>query len=227
MRLRKRIINHPSVIALRKTLGLKQYFSQNLEDKTIANYFGAFKGNLLSVGENDGVTYSNALYFILHGWSADLVEPSTVAFSKVSKLHRNNNKVKVHQFAIGEQNGTVDFFESGELESLGDTSLVSSLHQSTTTQWDKVNFNKTTTRVLDFKTFLATEAKHKTYDFITIDAEGSDLSILKQMDLTQLGCKCLIIEYGDEATRKQMIEHCTKHGLSLAHNTTENLIFTK
>ncbi|MBO9204297.1 MULTISPECIES: FkbM family methyltransferase [Niastella] len=228
MRLRKRVSNHPAVVSLRNKLGIKQYFGQNQEDKTIAQYFGDFKGTLLSIGENDGITYSNALHFILNGWSADLVEPSQVAFSKVSKLHRGNNKVAIHQVAIGEQNGEADFYDSGQLEGLGDTSLVSSLKKDTTTMWTGVNFNKITIKTYDFQTFNTTVARYKTYDFITIDAELMDLTILKQMDLTKLGCKCLIIEHGgEEATKKQMIDHCTKHGLSLAHTTQENFIFTK
>jgi FkbM family methyltransferase len=228
MRLRKRILNHPAILKLLNKFGVNQYFAQRNEDKIIAGYFGDFKGTLLSVGENNGVLFSNVLYFILRGWSADLVEPSPVVYPKMKKLHRHNDKIGTHQIAIGEQNGMADFYDSGELVDLGDSSLLSTIHFSLTQQHDNVKFNKTQTKVVDFQTFLADVSKYKTYDFISIDAELSDLSILKQMDLTKLGCKCLIIEHADnEDGKKQMIDHCAMHGLSLSHTTIENFIFTR
>lgn len=228
MRIRKRMLNHPAVFQLLNKIGVKRYFSQNQEDKIIAGYFGDFKGSLLSIGENDGVTYSNALHFILRGWSADLVEPSTKAFSKMKKLHRLNDKIMMHKIAIGEQNGIVDFYDSGELEGLGDTSLVSTIHVEGTKPWTNVSFKKTRTRVLDFRTFHAHVAMHTRYELVSIDAELSDLSILKQLDLTELGCKCLVIEHAnDDDIKDQMIDHCSKHGLSLFHTTPENFIFAQ
>lgn len=228
MRIRKRIFHHPAVFKLLNRFGVNQYFGQNQEDKIIAEYFGEFKGSLLSIGENDGIIFSNVLHFILCGWSADLVEPSPVAFSKMRRLHRHNDKIMMHQIAIGEQNGIFDFYDSGQLEGVGDTSLVSSIHFAATRQWTNVSFNKTQTKVLDFHSFNAYVSMYNAYDLISIDAELSDLSILKQLDLTNLRCKCLIIEHANNVDiKRQMIDHCAIHGLSLLHTTQENFIFTK
>ncbi len=59
-------------------------YSQNNEEQIIIEYFKDFKGHLLDIGANDGLTLSNSRKLIELGWTGDLVEPSPNAFQKLT-----------------------------------------------------------------------------------------------------------------------------------------------
>src|ERR1700749_2117433 len=168
MRIRKR---------LQLYFGLCKWYGQRKEDKIIAEYFGGFKGTLLSIGENDGITYSNVLYFIKRGWLADCVEPSPKAFARLTKRHFYNPRVSCSRVAIGTSNGRMPFYESGSLVNLGDTGLVSTLRPEVKAQWTNTKFKETTVEVVTFAHYFDRIARFEHYDLISIDAEGADLDI--------------------------------------------------
>lgn len=216
MRIRKR---------LQFYFGLCKWYGQRQEDKIIAQFFGDFKGTLLSIGENDGLIYSNVLYFIKRKWRGDLVEPAPKAFGRLFHRHWMNPKVCCHPLAIDNATGVMPFYESESLVNLGDTGLVSSLYQRLVDQWPKTKFRKTEVQVLTFADFMQTRAYYDRYDLISIDAEGSGLSILKQMNLEKLGCRCLVIEHEGDIASYNVIMSAA--GFRLLATTEENLIFVK
>lgn len=58
------------------------------------------------------------------------------------------------------------------------------------------------------------------FDFISIDAEGMDLIILKQIDLTKVKLICL--ECGPHEV--EMRQYCEGFGMKQIHRNFENLI---
>jgi len=203
-------------------------YSQNAEDLFILNYFGNYKGTLLEVGANDGKTLSNSLLLIKNGWKAHLVEPGNV-FEYLFHQHVANSNVTLHNYAIGgEFNKEATFYESAAHVAGGaDIGLVSSLDFEETERWRKngVAFTETKVQVKSFREFYK-EAGQPKFDFISIDAEGFDWDILQQINLTEVGCKALCIEFnGIEALQVQFTNYCALHGLKLAHINNENLIF--
>lgn len=176
--------------------------SQHQEQSVILEYFNGRTGNLLDIGSNDGITFSNSLALIQCGWAGDLVEPSHEAFRRLCQLHVHRENVYLHNVAIWDRNGEVDFYESGPLVNGHDFALVSSLKVDETQRWKTVRkpehrpvaYKQTKVIAIDWKTFMQ-HSYCKTYDFITIDVEGCELDILRQMDLTALGCKMICVEY--------------------------------
>lgn len=196
-------------------------YTQNQEQKYIENYFGNFKGNLLSIGENNGKTFSNSLKLIELGWKATLIEPSPKSFSALKELHRGNNRIRCLNVAIGSKKSAMAFYESEHhLKDMSDFALLSSLDYKETERWRKVGvkFNEIIVNVVPYS-----EVKDD-YDFITIDAEGYDLLILKQIDLSMT--KLLCIEWNSIADiKKQILEYCLIFGLNnLIYVCGENLL---
>lgn len=216
MRIRKRLQNF---------LGLTKWYGQRQEDKIIAAYFGDFSGTLLSIGENDGRTYSNVLHFIQGGWKADLVEPSPIAFRRLMKRHLYNDLVYCHQMAISQKTGKQLFWDSGELIGLGDTGLVSTLHPKLVRQWHQTAFCEMEVRALTFPDFLHYCAHYQQYDLISIDAEGEDLAILQQTDLRALGCRCVVIERGGDPLPFRAL--LSGQGYRQLAQTEENFIYIR
>lgn len=205
-------------------------FSQNNEDLFILNYFGDFKGTLLSIGENDGVTFSNSRLLIEHGWKAHLIEPGAV-YDDLSFLYKDglDDNVHTYKLAIGDKDDKVSLYDSGPHVPNGtDKGLVSTTDINETKRWLNVEFKERRVWMKTFKSFIEQFVIEPKFDFISIDTEGNDLSILKQIDLNEVGCRCLIVEWNTKiAVGAQFIEYCAKFQVYLRHTTPENLIFCK
>lgn len=228
MGIRRKILYSSFGIRLTERWKLPISYAQNKEDLMVAKYFGDFKGTILSIGENNGTVLSNVLYFLLRGWVGDLVEPAPGPFKKLVKLHADRYlKIRNHQLAISNQTGRAILYRCGELLGMGESDIVASLDRECTERWG-AGCNPFPVNTVTFQDFMYAHAKYKKYDLISIDAELMDLEILQQMDLTELRCKCLVIEHANDAKiMGAMMDHACTHGLFEYARTPENLIFTK
>lgn len=203
-------------------------FSQNSEEDIIINQFRNMGGVFLDIGANDGVSLSNTYGLALGGWEGVCIEPSITAFAKLSETYRGNSKITLLKCAIGGkgQSGNKIFYESGTHLGKGDTSLLSSLNESEIEKWaNSTEFKKTVVKVIDFEEMMAL-VSHKWFDFISIDTEGNDLIILKQMDLNMLQTSCVCVEWNGK-NKDQFDEIMLPKGFSLIHTNLENLIYAK
>lgn len=198
-------------------------YSQNNEEKIIANYFGQHKGTFLSLGENDGQTFSNVRQLALDGWSGLCVEPAPTPFEKLKKLYQKNSKVKCLQYAITDYSGKIDFFHSGTHLNNGDTDLISTTEPVELLRWPDVQFTKTSVHCLTFSELLK-KTKFKEFDFISIDIEGAELKILPSINFTALSTKLVCVEYNGK--NKQLFNKIFS-SFTLIHQNAENLIYGK
>lgn len=202
-------------------------YSQNAEDTYIANYFGDFKGNLLEIGANEGITLSNSKLLIEQGWSAYLIEPGSVCGDLIL-LHKGNPKVHIYNYGIGIKEEIVTFYESGAHVFNGtDRGLVSTFDFAETIRWrnNGVDFTEQHIQLVPFDKFY-NYIDNPVFDFISIDAEGYDWQILQQIDLALVGVKALCIEWnGNPELKILFTKYCEIYGLKLAHINSENLIF--
>lgn len=202
-------------------------YAQNKEDLQILEYFGEQTGTLLSVGENDGKTFSNAKLLIEHGWEAYLFEPGTVC-ADLLELHRGNKKVHVFNKGLGDKIEKVTFYESANHVKGGkDKGLVSTTDPNEMARWYKrgVHFTKCIIQLIDFAGWYAFTGNPK-FDFVSIDCEGSDWTILQQMDLKLMGTKLIILEWnGDMGLLRKYTDYCNTFGLYECGRNAENLVF--
>lgn len=206
-------------------------FSQNGEQKIITEYFtpgewGYLVGTFLDVGSNDGELLSNSRMLALMGWYGCCVEPAPVAYAKLATLYDKDLRVKTVNAAITTQDGPIEFYDSGTHLHKGDTSLLSTTHPETLARWKRSGeqFTKTTVRGITFETLMK-ETASTHFDFISIDAEGADLDILRQMDLTALGCRMLCVE--TNWNDAPFVEYAASHGMRLLRKCVENAIFVR
>jgi len=195
-------------------------YSQNNEEQVIVSFFGNKIGNLLDIGANDGITFSNSRKLLELGWSGELIEPAEKPFNKLKELYKDNKKVKLHNIAISDSRGMLTFYSSGEHVGNGDSDLLSTLSIVDKQKWENstvyLESKVQSLKWLDFYNW-------QIYDFINIDAEGYDLSILKQMDLKELGCKCLCIEHNGHQYNDIMRE-LRRYNMKTLLVNNENLI---
>jgi len=201
-------------------------FSQNGEQQIILDYFQGFVGTFLDCGANDGFSLSNSRALSLLGWKGVLVEPSDSAFAKLKHLYSGTDHVLIHA-AVTDHDGMVDFWDCGVHLHKGDTSLLSTIIPETMDRWKRSSeqFTKTTVMGITFPRLLHLCRRHH-FDFISVDAEGADWSILRQMDLAELGCRLLCVETNGVDEQK-FIDYCARHGMKLHRKVDVNLFFAR
>lgn len=194
---------------------MQEYFGQNKEDKIVLDYFGDEKICVLSIGENNGEHLSNVRALLLNGSFGTLVEPSPKAFAQLVNLYKDRPDIYCLNVAVSDRIGKADFYDSGTHLNSGDTSLLSSLNKDEIKKWQPVtSFEKIKVDVVDFHTLLYLQPYNK-FDFISIDAESEDLTILRQTDLASLGCRMLCIEWnGKEEVLNEIKAICARFGLN-------------
>lgn len=205
-------------------------YSQNGEDLIIEEYFKSLNldnPRLLDLGANDGITLSNSYKLLQNGkWHGVLVEPSHEAYRRLQEnLH--GLSVNLLNVAVGEIDGVTDFMESGVHFSNGtDVALVSTINEADYNKWKHTtSWKKYQVTVVTMKT-LFEKIGHNKFDFISMDIEGMDLQVLKQMDLSQMEVKCICVEHNGKDI-DLYVNYCKKHGLIEISRNAENIIFIK
>lgn len=192
-------------------------YSQNDEQIHIMKYFKTFKGVFLDIGAYEGIDLSNTRALAEMGWKGVLVEPDPEIFKRLLANLVGFEGVHPHRVAIGTKNGEVNFWSN--------PTYYGSLQLSQVEQWSGAGqkFKPIAVQMVDWKTFLE-KSPFKTFDFISIDAEGLDLEILIQMDLKALECKMICVEWNGKDFNLYN-EFITAFGMKLVTKNAENLIY--
>lgn len=183
----------------------------------------------MDIGSNDAYTFSNSYDLIALGWKGVLIEPSS-AYHDGLKVHAGNKRVTSYNVGIGEKEQEVTFYESGNHVPYGiDKCLVSTLHHHETIRWRKsgVQFTERKVKLMPFTKLWYKLAKPK-LDFISLDCEGHEMPILSQIDLNEVGCDMICIEFNGDLDLAAMFKsHCNRFGLWEVNRNRENIIFAR
>lgn len=199
-------------------------YSQNNESEIIARYFDNHIGTFADFGCNDGITLSNTYDLALKGWKGLCLDASPLAIGRCIELYQHNPSVQIIHAALTNYNGEITLNESGEHLGNGDVSLLSTVIDGEKLRWPGQKFTTETVPCINFSTLMGL-SKFKTFDFISMDIEGCELSVLPQMDLRALGCKLLCVEFnGKEQEKYDAI--VIPQGYKLIHKNGENLIYS-
>jgi len=148
-----------------------------------------FVGTCVEVGAAQGVAASNTLHFEELGWKCLCIEPNNDLYSQL----RNNRKLTQH-YAVGATNVTGARFAVVELIN-GDVTAISGLNI------DQELFQQHPVRavheiIVDIKTLdnCLKDANIKHTDFISIDTEGTELSVLYGFSIENYQPYLIVIE---------------------------------
>jgi FkbM family methyltransferase len=164
---------------------------KNDEIEIISNYYiqNSKNGTMFDVGAQIG----NSMHTLASaGWEAYCFEPNPICFDILSQRAKFfKNKVKIFDLAVSDKsNLNLNFYISDG--NLG----ISSLHPFTESH-RKLKRVKT----ISLKKFII-DQKIKKINFLKIDTEGNDLSVLKGIDWDKLSPETILCEYEDKKTLK-------------------------
>jgi len=182
------------------------YFSQHKQDKFVyENFFKKKKnGVFVDIGAHDGISYSNTLFFEQYlNWTGICIEPMPSVFSKLVK---NRSCICVNG-CIANFNGKEEFLLiSGYSDML--SGLMSHYHQKHIDRIDREILLYGGSKKLIEVDCYKLETILKKYgiskiDFLSIDTEGNEFSILQSIDFNCIDIDVITVEnnYRDKKIR--------------------------
>ena len=196
-----------------------RFYSQQDEDKYIIQYLLKDKitdGTYLEIGACDGVLYSNTKtledYF---GFTGILIEPQPDFFKKLTENRSDRNEL---------YNCAVSDISDEYIEFIGDNPE-GGIAENINTDLSKYNWSKYKVKNRKMKDIL-TESKFKYIDFMIIDVEGSELSLLKTIDFS-FPIYCIIIEAHSGEQEKNAIfgRYLKDHGFTFKERQRGNEVW--
>jgi FkbM family methyltransferase len=183
----------------------KNWYSQYGEDQLLAQIFGRTAGLCVEVGANDGVKYSNTKHFEEIGWQCILVEPTPALCRKI----RANRNGKLFECAASSAEGEM------LLHVVEENDLFSSLEDCSTMAEDlyqnksKIKSISVSVRPLDA---MLSEAHAQSIDFVSIDVEGHEISVLGGFDLDRWRPCVVLIEDKSDLDVTEVERHMVQRG---------------
>ncbi len=201
-------------------------YSQNDEEAAIIAFFRprSEAGRFLDIGAHDGVTLSNTRRLFELGWHGTVVEPSPCVFPKLMDLYRDREEMNLVNVALvaGEPR-ILKFYDSR-----GD--FVSTFDEKHRALWaapgsDRGGIPYQPIYVAATTVGRLLESFPGPYAFISLDVEGINWDLFRELSLQQLGCEMVCVEYQDKLT--EIEAHAVAQGYRRYHLTSENALYVR
>ncbi|HCK99346.1 MAG TPA: hypothetical protein DHW42_04490 [Candidatus Marinimicrobia bacterium] len=182
------------------------YQSQFGQDRVVNEvvFKGKANGFFVDIGANDGETGSNTAYFERSlDWTGICVEPQPDIFAE---LQRNRNCEMV-QCCITDKPGTMKFLKVAGANML--SGLVDLLDEKHKARIEKEEDKAIGSETIDVecRTFSDVLGDRTQIDYLNIDTEGAEMSILKCIDFKRYNIGCITVENNyDDPERFKLLE---------------------
>ena len=168
---------------------MKSYSQLGEDVYCLQNFMNVARSDvvLFEVGAYDGLTYSNTLALEeFHNCKCVLIEPSPI---NVRKIYLNRPKAFIHSLAIMAGFGTYDFLGDSPL-----SGVASELTEEYRKTWELDQSRHYKVLGAPLSTIMDIE-KVSYIDFLSIDVQGSELTVLNSTDWTApIGVICIELE---------------------------------
>ncbi len=211
-------------VGLRDRVSYRKYvengsFSQHGEDIFLKKYFqNVPQGRYLDIGCSHPFRISNTYALYQSGWTGVVVDPIPM-FKKLYQKWRP--KDTFFNVGIGDQGGKLEYFELTP-------SVLSTFNPDQKNMLlaeKRATINRTySVEIVSINKLFETHFKDKAPDFMSLDVEGLDLSILKAMDFTRFRPGLISIEFNNEPDRVEMMQHFDQVNYKLVDTIGCNLM---
>jgi FkbM family methyltransferase len=195
-------------------VNMKNY-SQNNEQYFILKYFAKYTGTFLDLGSYNGVDLSNVRALAELGWNGVMVEASPVVYKELKKNYSDYPNIQLVNCAVGRKTEKINFYDNHN--------AVGTLHKTETLRWKEEKFETVEIPCVEINELLSI-CHYKTFDFISCDIEGEDLSVMKRLDFNKLKTKMVCVEWNGK-DKNLYDDILLPYGFKLMHKNGENLIY--
>ena len=193
------------------------YRSQVGQDRFINEQFfqGRRDGVFVDIGAYDGVLFSNSCYFERNlGWTGLCVEPNPAVFARLVK----NRACRCANVCVADFNGTAKFLQFADAEMFSGLAHSFSPREKQRIETE-VLAGGGRQQELEVPCVAATDLFREhglsRIDYLSIDTEGMDFTILKVIDLARFDIDVISIENNDFALGYQIMDYLDQRGYDL------------
>jgi FkbM family methyltransferase len=162
-------------------------YAQNFEDVMLARAFPGATGFYVDVGANDPDIDNVTRVFYERGWSGINIEP--LSANSVELRMKRPRDINL-ELAAGEEEGAITFYEIGKWHGYSTTdAALAAQHRK-----DGLAVVEHKVPVRKLSAILDEHAAGRVIDFLKIDVEGTELSVLRGADLRRHRPKIIVLE---------------------------------
>ncbi len=166
-------------------------YAQHSEDLVIKELLGIVN-NFIDIGANDGFSCSNSFLFALAGASGLMFEPVASVFNKLSGLYSLNKQIKCINEGISDGQKSVEIMSDNLLSYIPETQDLE--HKKMLSQYFSKDAIMEKIKVNSLSYWMNKYPIFTQVDFVSVDVEGHELSVIKGIDFSQFKTRCFIIE---------------------------------
>ena len=183
----------------------QSFFSQYGEDKRLAEIFQRNGGVCVEVGPYDGRKYSNTLYFERAGWTCILIEPNP----RLCEQIRRSRTGPLFEVAASARPGRLTISIADNVDELSAIAPSPEHAARVAREGGTLRPIEVEARTLDA---ILEESGVPSVDFITIDVEGWEPSVLQGFDVARWRPRVLIVEENSGVSRHEVVSYLSAHG---------------
>jgi FkbM family methyltransferase len=205
---------------------IKESHSQFGEDIFILKYFSKKKGFYIDIGCHHPFRYNNTFNLYKIGWSGLNIDLNKISIDLFEIMRpRDKNICSI----ISDKEGKINFYVPNK-------NLLSpeiTIEKKFSKKYKKLHGNSYEAIESNSVTWQSIEKKYKRHikkvDFLKIDIEGSDLKVLKSINLTKLKPTLIMTEAPDfeKISRKKIIKYLKSKNYIIIYDNSLNIIFKK
>lgn len=185
---------------------IEQSNSQLLQDLFVLYTLGSAPGYFVEFGAMDGLFYSNTLLLERsYGWTGILAEPAK-CFRDVMAANRT---CTVSSDCVWSRTGETLLFNETDSKALSTLDAVTVVDAHTAQRAHGHKYEVTTVSLNDLLTRHHAPA---VIDYMSIDTEGSELSILEAFDFSRHTIRCITVEHNFTSNRAPIHAILTANG---------------
>ena len=196
----------------------KSFYSDGGEDKFIIGQFKKREGFYVDVGCHHPTRLNNCHLLYLNKWRGINIDINKVSIELFEVVRKED--INIHS-AVSLKEKNIKFYYDKPL------SLYNSLLKNKDLKFSKTVKSQKLTTILD-----STKFKNTKIDFLSVDAEGKDLEVLKSLNFQRYKPRFICIEiWGKEKNKKFTLQKnstynfLSKKKYKLVFNKKENYIF--
>jgi FkbM family methyltransferase len=184
---------------LELSLGRKdEPWFQGQADQDVLAYLyfkGKREGFFLDIGAYDGKTYSNTYVLEQMGWKGACLEPLPDAFARL----KQNRRCDCYNLAMSDESReATDFIRAAGVETLsGLESKMASTHKDWIIR-EQGTIEHIEVKTITFGDLMSRYPEINRIDFLSLDVEGAEMSILESIDFSAYRFGLIAIESIDE-----------------------------
>lgn len=223
----KCVICQGRIEKIKLTISLKSY-SQLYQDLIAIDFFRlcpATHNRFLDIGAFDGIGFSNTRLLFEQGWSGICVEPVMKNYQKLEILYRGTNVITIRAAAtdyVGEMEinvATIPWAQDWGSD-------VSSSSNDIVERWSDYNWEKEIVPATTIDEILE-KNNIVQIDFVSIDVEGHEMSVLREFTLQKYQPLLLVVEYSTKEQRHELVLYMERLGYVSWVDNGQDVLFVQ